>query len=196
MANSILAESVMAESVIGNSVMDKNTEHQYKLYQQALLVHHKSPVGFEKVIEVDGFFSADNPTCGDEITVQVQLSSSKEQVEQISFFGDSCAICRASASLLCEHLADKPTDEVSLTVKQLVLALNHKNTYSSESTSTSTNTKTNLNTEITLPPNFSALAVVQKFPVRKQCALLPWTTFEQALTLAQLNRTSVNTVTD
>ena len=28
---------------------------------------------------------------------------------------------------------------------------------------------------------FSALSVVQQFPVRKQCALLPWTTLKNAL---------------
>lgn len=44
------------------------------LYQQALLNHHKSPVGYE--LKFDVSLSADgvNAACGDEIVIQVQVN--------------------------------------------------------------------------------------------------------------------------
>jgi len=142
---------------------------QHHLYQQALLAHHKKPVGFEKKIAVHSTAEGYNAACGDEITVAIERELN--QIKAISFQGDSCAICRASASLLCLHLS-KLTQKEALTLsQQILLSIEENITVIGE-----------------LADKFSPLLAVQQFPVRKQCAMLPWTTFKRALaSLEQAN---------
>lgn len=139
----------------------KSDKKQYQLYQQAMLEHHKAPIGFEIAIESTHHADGYNAACGDEIFMEAFINGN--QVQQIGFHGDSCAICRASASMACENLPGVTIDEAKLLSQQIVAALTDDVTFIGE-----------------LATQFSPLMSVQKFPVRKQCALLPWQT---ALTL-------------
>ncbi|WP_206483515.1 Fe-S cluster assembly sulfur transfer protein SufU [Thalassotalea sp. G2M2-11] len=134
----------------------------HALYQQALLAHHKSPVGYNLAIVATHSAQGVNATCGDDIKIAVEIE--QNYLQALAFYGDSCAICRASASMLCQHLKGLSVAEV--------LALSQK-------------VKASLSENVSLigvaAEQFEPLRSVEKFPVRKQCALLPWTTLEQAL---------------
>jgi nitrogen fixation NifU-like protein len=132
------------------------------LYQQNLLAHHKNPIGFKKQISVTHSADGDNAVCGDEITVEVNISAGK--IQALAFLGDSCAICRASASMMCQYLLDQSIDNIEDLIKIPMALINgvHK-------------------ADVTLDECFSSLTVIEKYPVRKQCALLPWQTLISAI---------------
>lgn len=138
------------------------TEQSQHLYQQALLAHHKKPTGFNEDINAnyqrDGFNSA----CGDEITLSIRLNNG--MIEQGAFSGESCAICRASASILCQQL-----DQVSITnYRKLSAQLRYS-----------------LLGKQDFPLAFLPLSPVAKLPVRQQCALLAWQTLDNLLASTQ-----------
>jgi nitrogen fixation NifU-like protein len=137
-----------------------------ELYQQVILDHSKRPRNFGSLegtaIRVDG----DNPSCGDEIHLQVRFSP-EGRVEDLKFTGMGCAISQASASLMTLKLKGKSNDES----RQLLSAFEDLVTAGTQD-----------------PPkalgDLRLLAGVRKFPQRVKCAMLAWRAFEQAL-LAQ-----------
>jgi len=135
---------------------------QHQLYQKAMLQHHKSPVGFEKEITATNSAQGVNAACGDEIEVHAHVI--EHQINSLAFHGDSCAICRASASMLCENLAGLSIDEAKKLSEKIITSVQDNVAFIGE-----------------LADKFSPLMSVQKFPVRKQCALLPWQTILLAL---------------
>ncbi len=139
-----------------------NDHTQQQLYQQAMLSHHKAPVGFERKINVSHSANGVNPACGDEIYLTAEIQNNL--IHQLAFSGDSCAICRASASILCQLLENQSVQQALLVSEQLQLALENNSAL-----------------ELHLVQALSPLMIVKKFPVRKQCALLPWLTLERAL---------------
>tara|TARA_R110001583_G_scaffold3468_9_gene22148 strand:+ start:3668 stop:4096 length:429 start_codon:yes stop_codon:yes gene_type:complete len=128
------------------------------LYQQALLAHHKTPVGFERDIEVTDELDGHNAACGDDITVQINIVGSV--ITQSAFSGDSCAICRASASIMCQQVEQLSITDCSALYYQFFASLNGKQAF----------------TDVFLP-----LSTVAQYPVRQQCALLPWQTLNKLL---------------
>lgn len=143
-------------------VQKQESVQTHQLYQQAMLAHHKAPIGFENKITATHSQQGVNPACGDEIEVQLQIVDSK--VVELAFHGDSCAICRASASIMCQQLKEMNLSDTQALSQQLISLLNNDISMIGE-----------------LAKSFEPLITVQKFPVRKQCALLPWTTLLLAL---------------
>ncbi len=132
------------------------------LYQQDLLDHHKNPIGFKKTISITHSAAGENAVCGDEITVEVNITSGK--IQALAFSGDSCAICRASASMMCQYLLHQSIDNIEDLIKTPTSLINGD--YADD---------------VNVTECFSSLAVIKKYPVRKQCALLPWQTFINAI---------------
>ncbi|WP_136057591.1 iron-sulfur cluster assembly scaffold protein, partial [Microbacterium sp. K22] len=71
------------------------------LYQELILDHSRTPHGYGLREEIAAQSHQLNPTCGDEITLQVHRGSDGG-VEAIAWEGHGCAISQASASLLAE----------------------------------------------------------------------------------------------
>jgi nitrogen fixation NifU-like protein len=83
---------------------------QDQLYREQLLDHYHNPQGWGLQAGEYPHAHKVNPTCGDEITVQVILKSNV--VTAMHFEGHSCVISRAAASLLSEHVAGKTSADV------------------------------------------------------------------------------------
>ena len=62
-----------------------------------------------------------NPLCGDIITIYVKTEGNN--IEEISFTGNGCAISQASASLLTENLKGKNVEEAKRFNQQEVFGL-------------------------------------------------------------------------
>lgn len=148
-------------TTIKKSKMSAKNDQQ-TLYQQALLEHHKSPTGFNKTVAVTHSHHGVNPACGDEITINCEVQG--ESIVDIGFEGDSCAICRASASLLNVNLVGQPLDSCF----QLIHSVNSM--FSQEVSFVGD-----------MAEKLSPLIAVKQFPIRQQCAVLPWNTLAQAL---------------
>ena len=71
-------------------------------YREELLEHYRSPLNYGRIDNPSASFKDFNPVCGDEIEMFLLLS--KGSVEQIKFEARGCAISRAAASFLTEHV--------------------------------------------------------------------------------------------
>lgn len=80
------------------------------LYQELILDHSKRPIGRAPFEAPPGTKSAShhelNPSCGDEITLSVAVSS-EGVIEQLAWDGQGCSISMASASVLSQMVRDE-----------------------------------------------------------------------------------------
>lgn len=133
-----------------------------ELYREVVLAHAARPVGFEASIEATHTAHGNNPLCGDDVTVQLQVGDG--QVVAAAFSGESCAICTASVSLLCEHLPGRSVDDIG------ALAGGFEHAIADED-------------DAHCPDFLQPMLGVRQYPARLQCALLPWRTAQDAMSL-------------
>ena len=78
------------------------------LYRQVIMEHYKDPRN--KGLTVVGKQNhLRNPSCGDDITVEVELENNK--IKHLHHDGTGCSICCSSASVMSEVLTGKDVDE-------------------------------------------------------------------------------------
>lgn len=80
------------------------------MYREQILDHYRNPRNYGELDEPTVTHTGENPMCGDEIQVDLQLNSGT--IEAISFTGDGCAISQAAASLLTEQLTGTDVTEL------------------------------------------------------------------------------------
>jgi len=138
-------------------------ENLRDLYQEVILDHNKNPRNFRKMDEPDGFAHGNNPLCGDQIDIYLKLKDGI--VEDVSFDGNGCAICTASASMMTLALKGKTEEEANALFNSFHHALTENAEYPDD-----------------LPlGKLKVLTGVKEFPVRVKCATLAWHTFDAAL---------------
>lgn len=73
------------------------------LYRQVIMDHYKNPRN-KGLIDSSAYqqFHIKNPTCGDDITIQVKIEG--HQLTDIRHEGTGCSICCASASVMSTEL--------------------------------------------------------------------------------------------
>ncbi len=134
-----------------------------ELYQEVILDHNKNPRNFRKMENPDGFSHGNNPLCGDQIDVYLNLKDGV--VEDVSFDGHGCAICTASASMMTLALKGKPEAEAQALFESFHHALTDDEVHPDD-----------------VPlGKLKVLTGVKEFPVRVKCATLAWHTFDAAL---------------
>ena len=131
-----------------------------RLYRDTIKQHAADPVGYRQEIDATHQYEEYNPLCGDRILVQLRIAD--KQVEAAAFDGEACAICMASASLLCDNTPGHPVSRLEDLHDRLQAALG-----SSE--------------EIDGIDELKPLLGVRPFPSRIRCATLPWTAARKAL---------------
>ena len=133
------------------------------LYQAIILDHNKRPRHYGALANATHVAEGYNPLCGDRIEVFLQLSG--DQIEAIQFECASCAICKASASIMAQALVGQ-----SISVGESI----------QEYVSRIIKTDTKIST-IDVRGEIVALSGVRNFPARIKCATLPWHTYQAAL---------------
>ncbi len=128
-----------------------------QLYREVILDHHRHPRGRHKIERVDVETSGVNPSCGDEVTLQLQLDG--DRIVDVAVIGRGCAVSTASGSILAEMVKGRTLDEA-----RRIAELFKRMMHGEEEL-----------TDIDLG-DLEALTGVRKFPVRVKCALLPWVT--------------------
>src|ERR1700744_5979472 len=84
------------------------------LYQEIILDHYRNPHHKGLRDPFDAQVHHVNPTCGDEVTLRVQLKESAggaPTVEDVSYDSLGCSISQASASVMSDLVIGKPVDE-------------------------------------------------------------------------------------
>ncbi len=133
------------------------------LYQEIILDHYKHPHGRGLREPFGGEAHHVNPTCGDEITVRVDVDADK--IDDMSYDGLGCSISQASASVLHELVQGRDlasTAEIHHAFVALMQGLGQ------------------VEPDEDVLGDAIAFAGVAKFPARVKCALLPWMAFKDA----------------
>jgi len=137
------------------------------MYQAVILDHSKEKHGFGLRADDDGSSHQINPTCGDEVTLQVHRGVDGS-VASISWEGQGCSISTASASLLSDLVHDLSDDEVEARISAFRELMQSKGAIEGDED---------------LLGDAVALGGVSRYITRIKCAMLPWVAFEDALRL-------------
>jgi nitrogen fixation NifU-like protein len=141
------------------------------LYQEIILDHSKRPhhAGLREPFNAQVHHI--NPTCGDEVTLRVQLSGEGPSavVADLSYNALGCAISTASASVLADEVIGHSVDQALSSYAAMKKML------------TSKGADTGDEDEI---GDGVAFAGVSRYPARVKCALMGWTAFTDALAQA------------
>ena len=76
------------------------------LYREVILDHARSPKGFGLHDGAAAESHQINPTCGDEVTVQLHRDETNGTIGELAWEGHGCAISQASASVLAGLVHD------------------------------------------------------------------------------------------
>ncbi|MFC6152530.1 Fe-S cluster assembly sulfur transfer protein SufU [Nocardioides yefusunii] len=133
------------------------------LYQEIILDHYKNPLNAGLRDPFGAEVHHVNPTCGDEITLRVQLDGDK--VADISYHAEGCSISQASTSVMTDLLIGLDKD-AALAIHENFLTLMQG--------------KGKIEPDEDVLGDGIAFAGVAKFPARVKCALLSWMAFKDA----------------
>ena len=133
------------------------------LYQEVILDHYRNPhhkgLSANKDIQV----KHNNPSCGDEVTLN--LSMKDGLVQDISWDGVGCSISMASVSVMSDLIIGKSYAEALVILQNFVDLMQSKGQASGDEN---------------ILEDAVAFAGVSKFPARIKCALLGWMAFKDA----------------
>ncbi|MCW5602500.1 Fe-S cluster assembly sulfur transfer protein SufU [Nitrosomonas sp.] len=133
------------------------------IYQEVILDHNRKPRNYGTLDDANHQALGHNPLCGDRIEVALHLEG--EKIDRIAFHGESCAICKASASMMTANVKGKSRAEAETLIKEfreMVVG----------------------DLDLEGPHHLGRLAVfagVRDLPTRVKCAILPWHTLHAAL---------------
>ncbi|SDY86104.1 Fe-S cluster assembly sulfur transfer protein SufU [Nitrosomonas sp. Nm58] len=133
------------------------------IYQEVILDHNRKPRNYGTLDNANHHAVGHNPLCGDRIDLALHME--EEHIDRIAFHGESCAICKASASMMTTAVKGKSRIEAETVIKEfreMVIG----------------------NLDLSGPHHLGRLAVfagVRDLPTRVKCAILPWHTLQAAL---------------
>lgn len=141
-----------------------------QMYQEVILDHYRNP-------QLSGLrepFGAEvhhvNPTCGDELTLRLELGPDGRTVEDISYEAQGCSISQASTSMMASLLVGKPVDEAMEIFDGFHEMISSRG---------------KIDGDEDLLDDAVALQGVSQYPARVKCALLGWMAFKDALVQQQ-----------
>jgi len=133
------------------------------LYQEVILDHYKNPLNKSLAKEYDVQVHHINPSCGDEITLNVTLTGNT--ISKITWDGVGCSISQASVSIASDLLVGKTLDVSESITEEFMDLMQSKGKKSGN--------------ELVLE-DAVALAGVSQYPARIKCALLGWMAIKDA----------------
>ena len=134
------------------------------LYQQLILDHSKNPVGRHPLASPTASSHQVNPTCGDEVTLDIEVHDGV--IAAVGWEGHGCSISQASASLLAGLVEKSTVENASELLDEFREAMRSRGTI-----------------ELDEQRFGDAIALngVSKYVARVKCAMLPWVALEAAL---------------
>jgi nitrogen fixation NifU-like protein len=133
------------------------------LYQEVILDHYKNPLNKKLSSTYDAQVHHINPSCGDEITLN--LTAVDGVITAITWDGVGCSISQASVSIASDLLIGKTFVQAQALSDEFVDLMQSKGKKAGD--------------EATLE-DAVALAGVSQYPARIKCALLGWMAIKDA----------------
>lgn len=143
--------------------IDRSTPPLNSLFQELILDHYKRPRNKGSMDDPDTVVHMNNPTCGDEVHLQLRIRDGI--VEDAMFVGDGCSISQASISMMTQLVKGKSVEEAGALTDRFT-AMMHGDAEAAKDKAMG---------------DLRSLAGVAKFPVRVKCALLGWNALEDGL---------------
>lgn len=137
--------------------------HTNSLYQEVILDHNRKPRNYGQLDPASHHAIGHNPLCGDRLDITLQLEN--DHINNIAFQGDSCAICKASASMMTNAVKGKSRDDAETLIQEFRELATGK-------------------LDLDQPHHLGRLTVfsgIRDLPTRVKCAILPWHTLHAAL---------------
>ena len=134
------------------------------LYQEIILDHYKNPHHRGLREPFDAEVHHLNPTCGDEITLRVNLDG--DTVVDVSYDSEGCSISQASASVMADLVIGKDLDTATSTYDEFLTLMQSKG---------------QIDPDEEVLEDAIAFAGVSKYPARVKCALLAWMAWRDAV---------------
>jgi nitrogen fixation NifU-like protein len=134
------------------------------LYQEVILDHNKKPRNWGTVADANRSADGHNPLCGDRIRVTARVAD--DRIDAVAFEGESCAICKASASMMTAAVKGRPLADA----EQLVHEFRDMATGKLDAAAPGHHLG-----------RLTVFAGVRELPTRVKCAVLPWHTLHAAL---------------
>ncbi len=136
------------------------------LYQDIILDHYRTPRHQGLLDEPDLKGEGFNPFCGDQVVLTLGLDDDG-RIADVGFEGQGCSISQASASMLTGHLEGKTLEEAEGLVRTFKGVMQGGEFTPEQEDELG---------------DVVALEGVKRFPIRIKCALLGWTTLQDAIT--------------
>ena len=147
------------------------------MYQEIILDHYRHPHHRGLREPFDAEVHHVNPTCGDEVTLRVQVEGTGADavVRDLSYDALGCSISTASTSVLADEVIGRTVGEAMTTHEAMRTMLTSKGADPGDED---------------VIGDGVAFAGVSKYPARVKCALLGWMAFTDALHQAGIHTTS------
>jgi nitrogen fixation protein NifU and related proteins len=133
------------------------------LYQEVILDHNKKPRNYGTLEHASHRAEGHNPLCGDHLSLALNLDG--ERIDGIAFQGESCAICKASASMMTAAVKGKSRQDAETLIQEFRDMATGQLDFNNQ------------------PHHLGRLTVfagVRDLPTRVKCAILPWHTLHAA----------------
>jgi nitrogen fixation NifU-like protein len=140
------------------------------LYQELILDHSRHPQGFGLKDGAAAQSHQVNPTCGDEVTLQLHVEPGTDTVTAVTWEGHGCAISQSSASLFTEMAVGLSLPDLQGRIDLFRTAMRSRGA---------------IEPDEELLGDAAALGGVSKYIARVKCAMLAWVAAEHAI--AQVN---------
>ncbi|WP_054699740.1 Fe-S cluster assembly sulfur transfer protein SufU [Secundilactobacillus odoratitofui] len=135
------------------------------LYREVILDHSDHPHHKHALADATHKITLKNPTCGDVINLDVQLSDD-DKITDIGFTGEGCTISQSSASMMTDAVMGKSKDDalhMAKTFSDMVMGKEHSQA------------------DLDQLEDAAILSNIMTFPARIKCATLAWWALQRAL---------------
>lgn len=135
-----------------------------EMYDQ-LMEHSSNSVYHHQLKDATHSLHGHNPSCGDDITLQLKIENNK--ITDASFLGSGCAISQSSTSIMLQTLIGKTLNEAKKIIDIYISMIDGK--------------KIDENQKALLGDSI-IFENISHMPARVKCALLSWRTLQRLLT--------------
>ena len=135
-----------------------------EIYSQIILDHSRNQANKHDLEDADIKEDGHNPSCGDEIVLQLKFDGNK--IADAAFTGDGCAISQAATSVMCDMLVGKTIDQADKMADIYQRMIKRDNV---------------TDEELEELEDAIAFKNIQNMPQRVNCALLSWNTLRAVI---------------
>lgn len=135
-----------------------------KIYTELVLEQSRNKKNKRELEDATHTELGHNPSCGDEITLQLRVEQGK--IADIAFTGQGCAISQASTSIMCDTVRGKTTSDAVDLATRFIGMINGQETDRKR---------------LRILGDARAFESIKNLPARVKCAVLAWYTLKDMI---------------